>query len=132
MVASLMIVDLIHTNIEMILFVTGILTAGVAVVAIAPASVLQLIAGVQPGDHVGIFFARHWSIVVGITGCLLIAASSQVALREPIMIAASVSKGVFVLMIAANLGNGLGKGLIPALLFDVLCVAMYSVFIFSS
>ncbi len=126
-----MLVEIVTANIETILYVTGGLTAAVAAWAVAPAAVLRTLAGVQPGDHVGIFFARHWAIVVGITGCLLIAAATDVDLREAVLLAASVSKGAFVLMILANLGNGLGKGLIPALLFDALCVAMYLIYLAS-
>ncbi|MCR9145238.1 MAG: hypothetical protein NXI24_23570 [bacterium] len=125
-----MLVDAVQTNIEMILYVTGAITAGVALVAVAPAAVLQMLVGVQPGDHVGIFFARHWAIVVTIVGVLLMAAASQANLREPILIAACVSKGAFVLMILANLSNGLGKGLVPALLFDAVCVILYLLYLF--
>jgi hypothetical protein len=128
--ASFMLADFVYSNIEMILYVTGALTAGAGLVAVAPAPVLRTIAGAQPGDHVGVFFARHWAIVVSITGCLLMAAGSQISLREPILIAASVSKGTFVLMILANLGNGLGKGLFPALAFDAACVVMYLSYVF--
>ena len=46
-------------------------------------------------------------------------------LRETIMAAASFTKGSFVVMIAANLGNALGRGLILVLIFDAVCVILY-------
>ena len=63
---------MIGTHIELILIVTGALTAIALLQFIAPASVLRMIYGEAPTDEVGLAVARHWGLLTFLIGALLI------------------------------------------------------------
>lgn len=119
----------VHANIELILYLTGIPTAGMLTLFFAPRFVLRTFVGVEPADYIGVFFVRAWGAVVGAIGLLLVAAVGLESLREPIMTAASFTKSSLVLMIAMNLNNALGKGLLIVLLFDAANVVLFLLYL---
>jgi hypothetical protein len=56
---------MIGTHIELILIVTGALTAVVALLQfIVPVPMLRVIYGKAPLDEVSLFLARHWGLLV--------------------------------------------------------------------
>lgn len=83
---------MIATHSGTILVVTGIVTAGAAVVAVFPIQILKLVFGTEPADAPAKLIARHWGLVVSLVGCLLIYAGYHPQARFPIMIAAIVEK----------------------------------------
>jgi hypothetical protein len=62
-------------NIELILVVTGAITAIALLQFITPAPVLRMIYGKDPADEVGLAVARHWALLVFLVGALLIYAA---------------------------------------------------------
>jgi hypothetical protein len=84
--------SMIATYSGTILIVTGIVTAGAAVVAVFPIQILKFIFGTAPADAPAELIARHWGLLVSLVGCLLIYASYHPQARFPIMIAAIVEK----------------------------------------
>jgi|ERR1700722_15741171 hypothetical protein len=75
-----------------ILIVTGAITAGAFVAVFAPVTILRLLFGVTGPDRLTIMITRHWALLVGLVGGLLVSAGYQPEVRIPVMIAAVVEK----------------------------------------
>jgi hypothetical protein len=83
---------MIGAHIELILIVTGALTAMAVLQFIAPTPILSTIFGEAPTDEVGLAFARHWGLLIFLIGILLIYAALHPAIRDPVMVVAIVEK----------------------------------------
>ena len=83
---------MIGTHIELILIVTGALTATALLQFIAPAPVLRMIYGEAPSDEVGLAVARHWGLLIFLIGALLIYAAFHSSVRGPVMVVAVIEK----------------------------------------
>ena len=84
---------MIGAHIELILIVTGALTAIALLQSIAPASVLRMIFGKAP-DELGLAVARHWGLLIFLVGALLIYAAFHPSVRGPAMVVAVIEKAV--------------------------------------
>jgi len=85
---------MIGAHIELILIVTGAITAIALLVSIAPASVLGMIFGEAPTDKVGLAVARHWGLLIFLVGALLVYAAFHPPVRGPAMVVAVIEKAV--------------------------------------
>jgi len=83
---------MIGAHIELILIVTGALTAIVLLQFVAPAQVLRVTYGEAPTDEVSIALARHWGLLVFLVGALLIYAAFHASVRSPAMVVAAIEK----------------------------------------
>ena len=83
---------MIGAHIELILIVTGAITAIALVQFIAPAPVLRMIYGEAPTDEVGLAVARHWGLLTSLVGALLIYAAFHPSVRGPVMVVAVIEK----------------------------------------
>src|SRR5262245_14096415 len=83
---------MIGAHIELILIVTGALTAIPFLQFIAPAQVLRMIFGETPTDTVSLAVARHWGLLVFLVGALLIYAAFHPSVRAPAMVVAVIEK----------------------------------------
>ena len=83
---------MIGAHIELILIVTGALTAIPFLQFIAPAEVLRMIFGEAPTDKVSLAVARHWGLLVFLVGALLIYAAFHPSVRAPAMVVAVIEK----------------------------------------
>ena len=83
---------MIGAHIELILIVTGALTAITIFQFIAPAQVLRMIFGEAPTDEVSLAVVRHWGLLVFLVGALLIYAALHASLRGPAMVVAAIEK----------------------------------------
>ena len=88
---------MLAAHIELILLITGLATAGVLVVFLAPVPVIKLLFGQAPSDALGIFIARHWGLLVCLVGALLIYAAYHAEVRAPTLIVAIIEKAAIVL-----------------------------------
>ena len=86
---------MIAAHIELILLLTGLATAGALVLFLAPCSMLKLLFGRAPADALDLLLARHWGLLVGLVGALLIYASSHAEVRVPTLIVAISEKAAF-------------------------------------
>src|SRR5437762_980418 len=84
------------------LLVTGLATAGVVALAIAPATMMRAIFGQPPADDLALLVARHWGLLVGLVGGLLVCAAYRPEMRPPILTAAIVEKAAFALAVLAS------------------------------
>jgi len=83
---------MIGAHIELILVVTGALTAVALIQFIAPAPVLRMIYDETPTDQVGLAVARHWGLLIFLVGALLIYAAFHSPVRGPIVVVAAIEK----------------------------------------
>jgi hypothetical protein len=88
---------MIGAHIELILVVTGAITAIAVLQFIAPAPVLGIIYGKAPTDEVGLAVARHWGLLVFLVGALLIYAAFHPQVRSPVMLVAVIEKAALAL-----------------------------------
>jgi len=97
---------MIGAHIEVILVVTGALTAVALLQFIAPGQVLRMIFGKAPTDEVGLAVARHWGLLTFLVGALLIYAAFHASVRGPAMVIGVIEKAALGLGI---LGTSLRK-----------------------
>src|SRR5262249_15248619 len=83
--------------IELILLISGLATAGFLVAFLAPVPVMKMLFGHAPSDALSLFSARHWGLLVGLVGALLIYAAYHAEVRVPTLIVAIVEKVALVL-----------------------------------
>jgi len=86
----------ISSNIEAVLVVTGVLTAGILVQFVAPSWTLRHTFGEVPSGTMSIALARHWGLLLFCVGALLIYAGFHPAVRKPAVVLASIEKAGFV------------------------------------
>jgi hypothetical protein len=82
----------IAANAGPILLVTGVLTLAAGGLLLAPGAGLRLVFGTRSADALTLALTRHWGLLVGLVGCLLVYASYHVEIRVPVMVVAVVEK----------------------------------------
>lgn len=92
----------IGAHIEVILIITGVLTAGMLAQFIAPTWVLRHTFGNVASDAVSKMFARHWGLLLFCIGALLVYAAFDPSVRAPAMVIASIEKVGFVACVFAT------------------------------
>jgi hypothetical protein len=108
-----------------LLAITGVATMLPGLQFIAPTLFLGAL-GMQAGDSTGIFFARHWGLMVFCFGALLLYAARHPAARRPLVYAAAIEKLGLVVMVLLAWNDPALAGMHGAALFDALCVLLYS------
>ena len=116
---------MIQSNIQIILYITGGITASVFLQFLAPALYLRTMNKVSVEGPIGLFFARAWALPVAAIGVLLIWAGIEPALRVPVILVAAVAKALFVATIFAN-RKAVGSGYNLTAIFDTVCVLLYA------
>jgi hypothetical protein len=86
---------MLAAQIEWILLLTGLATAGAFVLFLAPVTMLKLLFGQAPSDALSLLIARHCGLLVGLVGALLIYAASHAEIRVPTLIVAIAEKTAF-------------------------------------
>jgi hypothetical protein len=84
-------------QIEVILLITGLATAGAVVVFLAPGTMMKLLFGQAPSDALGMLIARHWGLLLFLVGALLVYAAYNAAVRPAALAIAVAEKVPFVL-----------------------------------
>jgi hypothetical protein len=83
------------TQIDLILLLTGLATAGALVMVLAPARTLKLLFGQSSFDTTSLLIARHWGLLIFLVGALLVYAASHAEIRGPTLIIAGIEKAAF-------------------------------------
>ena len=83
---------MIGAHIELILIVTGALTAIALLQFIAPTLVFRIFHDDAPTDEVSLAVARHWGLLIFSVGALLIYAAFHPLVRGPTMVVAVIEK----------------------------------------
>jgi hypothetical protein len=82
-------------QIELILLLTGLATAGSLVLFLWPVTTMRVLFGQPPADALGILIARHWGLLVGLVGALLVYAAYHAEVRVPTLTVAAGEKAAF-------------------------------------
>jgi len=93
----------ITSNIQVILIVTGALTATMLAQFVAPSWILRHAYGEIPTGAVSIALARHWGLLLFCVGTLLIYSAFYQPLREAAVVLAAVEKAGFVALFGTSL-----------------------------
>jgi hypothetical protein len=88
---------MLAAQIELILLITGVATAGALVLFLAPVTAMKMVFGQAPSDALSLLIARHWGLLVCLVGALLIYAAYHAEIRVPTLIVAIVEKAAFAL-----------------------------------
>ena len=118
---------MIGKYIDIILYVTGGITATPLLQFFIPKFFIQKFYKLPAPDDNALFFVRHWGLVVFSLGALLIYAASDPAIRRPVMLAAVIEKIPLSILILSN--SNLRKGMTPIALFDIICSAIYLIYL---
>jgi hypothetical protein len=86
---------MLAAQIEWILLVTGLATAGALILLLSPVTMMKLLFGQAPSDGLSLLIVRHWGLLVGLIGALLIYAAYHAEIRVPTLIVAIVEKVAF-------------------------------------
>ncbi len=87
---------------NIVLIVTGTLTAAAGLGLLAPRQVSAFFFGMPADDATTILLVRHWCLLIALIGGLLIYAGSHAQVREPVMIAAAIEKVVLAALVVAS------------------------------
>lgn len=113
-------------NIQAILLVTGYVTAGVGLFYFKPALGINLMFKQSNPEPLLIFVFRHWAVLVGIFGILLVMAAYNPVIRTHIIVAAAIEKSFLIYLIVRNLkSSSFAKAALPSALFDAINVICY-------
>jgi hypothetical protein len=93
----------ITSHIQIILIITGVLTATTLIQFIAPAWVLRHVYGEIPTGAASIVLARHWGLLLFCVGMLLVYSAFYPTLRDAAVVLASVEKVGFVALVGTSL-----------------------------
>src|SRR5438067_216760 len=88
---------MLAAKIELILLITGLVTAGALSLSLAPVTMMKMVFGRAPDDALSLFIARHWGLLVCLVGVLLIYAAYHAETRVPTLIVAIGEKAAFAL-----------------------------------
>jgi hypothetical protein len=88
---------MLAAQIELILVLTGLATASALVLFLSPVTMMRMLFGQAPSDALSILIVRHWGLLVGLVGTLLIYAAYHAEIRFPTLIVAIVEKAAFAL-----------------------------------
>jgi hypothetical protein len=93
---------MLAAQMELILLITGLATSGALVLTLAPSAMVKMLFGQAPSDPLSLLIVRHWGLLVGLVGALLVYAAYHVEIRVPVLIVAVVEKAAFVLAMVAS------------------------------
>src|SRR5438876_4590103 len=88
---------MLAAQIELILLLTGLATAGALALFLAPVTMMKILFGQAPSDALSLLIARHWGLLVGLVGALLVYAAYHAEIRVPTLIVATAEKAAFAL-----------------------------------
>jgi hypothetical protein len=88
---------MLAAQIELILVLTGLATVIALVLFLSPVTMMRVLFGQAPSDALSILIVRHWGLLVGLVGTLIIYAAYHAEIRVPTLIVAIVEKAAFAL-----------------------------------
>ena len=91
-----------ETFLAPILLVTGILTLLAGIGLLAPRNALAMFFGIDTGDAATLLLGRHWSLLIGLVGGVLIYAAYHPEVRGPVMVVAAIEKLVLAALVVVS------------------------------
>src|SRR2546430_3944379 len=93
---------MLAAQIELILLLTGLATAGALVLFLSPVTMMKMLFGQAPSDALDLLIARHWGLLVCLVGALLVYAAYHAEVRVATLIVASTEKAAFAIGMLAS------------------------------
>jgi len=115
--------------VNIMLYVTGIFTTSVIVFFFAPELAMERLLKISLKDVFSVFLVRHWALLIGLFGLLIICSAHNPEIRNAVLIAASIEKAGLVLLILKNFNREFTRGLRGVMLVDATCVALYVLYL---
>lgn len=119
---------MIQANIQIVLLVTGAITASMLLQYLSPAQMLKVGNQLDVSDPVALFFARAAGLAIGLQGALLIWAALDPALRVPVVTIVAIGKAGFIATVLLQ-SKSIAKGYTLTVVFDTACVLTYLAFL---
>jgi len=119
------VLNALFENFHWVLYVCGVLTATMFLQAISPVAVMERTYGSAPTDPNGLMLARHWGLMVGLSGLLLIGAGMFPEIRSAVLWFAIIGKGGYAYMILRRFEELQGKPAIMNAMVDVIMILLF-------
>ena len=120
---------IVSEHIGAILTVTGVVTGLPIVQFLAPAFGLNALFKLAPPAEPGAFFARHWGLMCGAVGGMLIYAGGHPEVRVVVVAGALLEKAGLVALIALAWREPHTKGMRLTIVFDGACSVIYAIWL---
>jgi hypothetical protein len=85
-----------------VLLVTGIVTLLVGIGLLLPRNILSQMFGIDAPDAATLLLGRHWSLLIGLVGGLLIYAAYHPEIRVPVMVVGAIEKLVLGALVVSS------------------------------
>lgn len=120
---------MVTSNIELILIITGLLTASMIAQFLAPSWTFRHTYGEPLSGTANAGLARHWGLLLFCVGALLVYSAFHPELRKPAVVLASIEKAGFV---AGVFGTSLRHRRVPSLMAagDAAITLIYVLYLF--
>lgn len=112
------------------LYVTGVITVLPGLLFIFPVTVADKLFKIELKDELITFCIRHWGLLVGIMGALIICSVHVPEIRTHILIAAIIEKAAIVFLILTAWKKDFTQGMRATVVIDTICVVLYLLVVF--
>ncbi|WP_017222165.1 hypothetical protein [Moritella dasanensis] len=119
---------MISTYIDLVLLLSGLITSSLIIQVVAPRYALKAFYGLTVDSELALFLARAGGLPIATIGSLMIWASFNDAIQLPIIIAALISKTLFITLIVLN-WKVTGKGYALTIAIDSIVVLLLSLYL---
>jgi hypothetical protein len=119
---------MLAAHIDWILLITGLATACAVVLFLAPVTLMKRSFGQAPSDALSVLIARHWGLLLGLVGALLVYAAFHAEVRVPTLLVAIAEKTAFALGVLSSPFRRRPTALVMALA-DACMAAVYFVYL---
>ena len=115
----------IAANIQWVMLVSGVLTATMLYVALAPQAALRSVFGEALEGPLAGIVVRSWGVLITLTGAMLIYGAYAPEVRSLVLIVAGVSKLTFSALVIAQGGRYLKRQAAIAVASDLTMVILF-------
>ena len=119
-------------NIKWIMISSGLLTATMIYAAIAPQAALQSTFGETLEEPLASLVVRNWGALIGLVGGMLIYGAFRPAVRPLVLTVASLSKLMFIVLVALQGDKYLSEQAGIAVLVDSVMIVLFLCYLISA
>lgn len=119
----------IIANMKWIMLVSGILTCSMTLAALAPQAQLQFMFGESLNGPLAEIVVRNWGALIALGGALLIYGAYNLTVRPLTLVAASISKLIFIVLVLTYGTQFLGHQVKGAVIGDLLMVILFGAYL---
>lgn len=120
---------LIIANMKWIMLVSGILTCSMTLALLAPQAQQQFMFGESLSGPLAEIIVRNWGALIALGGALLIYGAYNLTVRPLTLVAASISKLIFVILVLTYGTQFMGHQVKGAVIGDLLMVILFGMYL---